>query len=127
MRKIFILFIILLSFYTSYAQSSRNVNDNQQLRGSQISGATDFIENLTVYPNPVIDILKVSFKTGRKGIAVVSLYNNIGKQIFSQESLIEQGNNLITIDVRSKAIEPGIYFLQCVVEKEIVTRKLIVK
>ena len=85
------------------------------------------IDNVTVYPNPVVDLLKVSFKSNRNSTAVISLFNNIGKQVLSQESLVETGNNLLTLDVRTKAVEPGIYFFQCVVENEVITRKLIIK
>jgi hypothetical protein len=131
MRKIFLLLFILVSVYTSDAQSVRNVVESSQLRNTQPSSvftaSDNLIENLNVYPNPVIDMLKVSFKSSRRSSTVISLFNNIGKQVFSQESLVEQGNNLISIDIRSKSIEPGIYFIQCVVEKEVFTRKLIVK
>ncbi len=131
MRKITLLSIIFLTVFLASAVSAGNFADNQQNINSQnssdISAPTGVIDNLSVYPNPVVDLLKISFKSSRKGKAVVSLFNNIGKQVYNQESTVEQGNNLISIDVRSKAIEPGIYFVQIVVDTEIVTRKLIVK
>lgn len=131
MRKTFLLFIIFLSVYSLNAQSAKNVYDNQQLKNSQVLSSVNttdnYIDNLTVYPNPVTDVLKISFKSDKKSMANVSLFNNIGKQVFSQESLVDLGNNLILIDVRSKAIEPGIYFVQCLFENKIFTRKLIVK
>lgn len=85
------------------------------------------IENMSVYPNPVVDLLKVTFKSNLSGVIEVVIFNNIGKRVYSKESAIETGNNVISIDIRSKAIEPGIYFIQCVAEKEVFTRKLIVK
>lgn len=131
MRKIFLLSVILFSFYFLNAQSSRGLIDNQANRNTQFSPVnktTDVvIDNITVYPNPVADMLKVSFKSSRNSKAAISLFNNIGKQVFSQESDVDQGNNLFVIDIRNKAIEPGIYFVQCLVEDEIFTRKLIVK
>lgn len=131
MRKIFLLYIIFLTVYSLNAQPPGNVYDNQQHKNTQalssLSINDDFIENLTVYPNPVTDVLKISFKSEKKSMANVSLFNNIGKQVFSQESLVDLGNNLILIDVRSKAIEPGIYFVQCLFENKIFTRKLIIK
>jgi len=131
MKKIFLLFSIFLSVFAATAQYSRYGNENLQAKGSQITSSvssTDgMIENITVYPNPVIDVLKVTFKSNRNSIAVVSLFNNIGKQVYSQESEVQAGNNIVSIDIRSKAIEPGIYFAQIMVGKEVVTRKLIVK
>lgn len=113
------------------AQSTRLGNDNMQVRNSQSianGNAIDgVIESVTVYPNPVVDVLKVSFRSSRKSMAVISLFNNIGKEVYSQESEVIQGNNIVSIDIRSKAIESGIYFVQCLVENEICTRKLIVK
>lgn len=131
MKKISLLYIIFLTVFLATTLSAGNVADNQQninvQNTSGISVSNDFIDNLAVYPNPVVDILKVSFKSSKKSKAVISLFNNIGKQVYSQESSVEQGNNLFSIDVRSKAIEPGIYFVQIVVETEVFTKKLIVK
>lgn len=131
MKKIFLLFTICISVLAASAQYSRIGNENMQAKNSQITSSfnnTDgFIENITVYPNPVIDVLKVTFKSNHRSIAVLSLFNNIGKQVFTQESEVEPGNNIISIDIRNKAIEPGIYFIQCTAENEKFTRKLIVK
>ena len=131
MKKIFILSIIYLAAFTVSAQSARLLTESQSNKNSVansiISNSEVSIENLSVYPNPVVDMLKISIKSTRRANAVISIFNNIGKQVYSQESSIDQGNNLLNIDVRSKAIEPGIYFIQLVVEKEIITRKLIVK
>ncbi|MFA5973110.1 MAG: T9SS type A sorting domain-containing protein [Lentimicrobiaceae bacterium] len=131
MKKIFLLFVIMLSVFAASAQYSMNGNENLKGTSSQLSATFNaedgFIENITVYPNPVVDMLKVSFKSSRRSTAMVSLYNNIGKQVYSQETAVEPGNNVVSIDIRSKAIEPGIYFVQCTAENEKFTRKLIVR
>ena len=131
MKKIIILFIILASVFTASAQYSWNGIENNAVKTSFSSpvALTDgsIIENITVYPNPATDMLKVSFKSDQNNIAVVSLFNNIGKQAFSQESEVVTGTNIISIDIRSKGIEPGIYFVQLKIGREVATRKLIVK
>ncbi len=127
MKKTFLLFIIALSVSMVSAQSSKTGYDSQQYRTSSIYSQEGLIENIAVYPNPVFEVLKISFKSTRKSVAVISIFNNIGKQVYTQETGIDPGNNLISIDIRSKAIEPGIYFIQCVAEKEVYNRKLIVK
>src|SRR5665811_2284025 len=112
MKKILLLSIILISVFAARSQTSRNGTDNLQFKNQQASSVystDDFIENITVYPNPVIDMLKVTFKSSRKSFAVITIFNNIGKQVISQEYPVEQGNNIISVDIRSKAIEPGIY------------------
>lgn len=130
MRKIFLLFAICLFVYLANAQSVKNVFDSQHGRTLQQNlgiAPEDIIDNISIYPNPVVDVLRISFRSSRKSIGVISLFNNIGKQVFNQENLVENSTNLFTVDVRNKAIEPGIYFVQIVVEKEVFTKKIIVK
>jgi hypothetical protein len=131
MKKIFLLSIIFVTVLSVNAQTFRTSSENHlyknSLSTSSVSTTDNFIDNLSVYPNPVVDILKISFKSGQKSKAVILLFNNIGKQVFTQESDVVPGSNLFSIDVRNKSIEPGIYFVQIVVENEVLTRKLIVK
>ncbi len=131
MKKIFLLSIIFATLLSVHAQSINNVADNQfnknSLSSTFVSSKDNFIDNLSVYPNPVVDLLKISFKSGYKSIATISFFNNIGKQVFVQESDVVPGNNLFSIDMRNKSIEPGIYFVQIAVQSEVLTRKLIVK
>jgi len=130
MKKIFLLSIIFVTVLSVNAQTFRNGSENQLAKNSlssTVSSTDNFIDNLSVYPNPVVDLLKISFKSGQRSKAVISLFNNIGKQVFVQESDVVPGNNLFSIDMRNKSIESGIYFVQIVVESEVITRKLIVK
>ncbi len=131
MKKIFLLFAIVTSVFAASAQYSRVGNENMTGKNSQIStsvaSSEGLIENITVYPNPVVDVLKIAFKGNGSGLTVISLFNNIGKQVYSQQSEVTPGNNIFSIDIRSKAIEPGIYFVKCAADDQIITRKLIVK
>ncbi|MDO9256829.1 MAG: T9SS type A sorting domain-containing protein [Bacteroidales bacterium] len=132
MKKILLLFVITISIFSVTAQSSKNrAADNLQLKSSQhtsdIASVEGFIDNITVYPNPVVEELKIAFQSSQRGLAVVSFFNNIGKPVFKQESEVESGHNIISIDIRSKSIEPGVYFIQLVSEGQTITRKLIVK
>jgi len=131
MKKILLLIILSISILSTQAQSSRNKPDNQQVKTIQYASNTasteGFIENITVYPNPVVDELKISFKSNHRNLSTVSLFNNIGKLVYTQGADVEPGNNIISIDIRSKSIDPGVYFVQIVIEKQSFTRKLIVK
>jgi hypothetical protein len=131
MKKILLLSIIIISLFSAAAQSFKNRPDNLQPKPPQLTAniaVTDgFIENITVYPNPVVDELRIAFKSSQRSLAVVSFFNNIGKPVFRQESEVEPGNNIILIDIRSKSIEPGVYFVQLVSDGQTITRKLIVK
>jgi len=132
MKKIFLLSFIIASFLAVNAQTARNSSSLLPLKSSfQASAfqasAEGNIESLAIYPNPVVDQLKISFRSSHKSIADISIFNNIGKQVFTQQSEVEPGQNFFTIDVRNNSIEPGIYFVQIVSENEKNTRKLIVK
>jgi hypothetical protein len=131
MKKILILCFILVSSFSVIAQYPSNSAENQATKNSRVApivqAPDEFIENFSIYPNPVMDVLKVTFKSNRKSLSEISLFNNIGKQVYTQESVVEPGNNIISIQVKNKMICPGIYFLQFVAEKEVFTYKLIVK
>jgi len=131
MKKILLLIILSISILSTQAQALRNKPDNHQVKTIQYASNTasteGFIENITVYPNPVVDELKISFKSNHRNLSTVSLFNNIGKLVYTQGADVEPGNNIISIDIRSKSIDPGVYFVQIVIEKQSITRKLIVK
>ena len=131
MKKILLLLVISLSLFSATAQSLRNTADNFQFKSSQLTtnafSADGAIENLAVYPNPVVDELKITFRSSQRSMAMVSLFNNIGKQVYKQETDIQPGNNIISINIRSKSIEPGVYFIQLFAENQTITRKVIVK
>ena len=131
MKKILLLCIIIVSAYSVIAQYSAKTIENQVTKNSRVASIAlapgGFIDNFSIYPNPVMDLLKVTFKSDRKSMAEISLFNNIGKLVYTQESVVEPGNNIISIEFKNKMIDPGIYFLQFIAEKEIFTYKLIVK
>ena len=131
MKKIFLLLIISFSILSATAQYAGSRADNMQVKTSPLASNVVLkdgtIDNITVYPNPVVNELKISFKSSQRSFAEVSLFNNIGKQVFKQETNVEPGNNIISIDIRSKSIEPGVYFIQLFAENQTITRKLIVK
>ncbi len=131
MKKILLLCIIIVSAYSVIAQYSAKTIENQVTKNSRVASIAlapgGFIDNFSIYPNPVMDLLKVTFKSDRKSMAEISLFNNIGKLVYIQESVVEPGNNIISIEFKNKMIDPGIYFLQFIAEKEVFTYKLIVK
>jgi hypothetical protein len=130
MKKILLLFTILASVIAASAQYPNSGYENNVAKSSQVSSVIQgngIVENVSVYPNPVVELLKVSFRSNRNGSATISLFNNIGKLVYSQDFEVVPGSNIISIDIRSKAIEPGVYFIQCKADKDLITRKLIVK
>lgn len=74
--------------------------------------------NVKVYPNPVNDILTISFE---HGISSVSIYNLLGQEIFTKSI----NANETTIDVSNLAT--GTYLVKVQVDNEVKTLKVIKK
>lgn len=131
MKKILLLIIISISIFSAKAQITKNRSENTQYKSPQLAVNSSFtdgiIDNVSVYPNPVVDELKISFKSSQRSSVVISLFNNIGKPVFKQQSEVDAGNTIISIDIRSKSLEPGVYFVKLLAENQTITRKLIVK
>ena len=83
-------------------------------------GIGDFTETNTVkvYPNPVNDILNISFE---QGISSVSIYNLLGQEVFTKSI----NANETTIDVSNFAA--GTYLVKVQVDNEVQTLKVIKK
>ncbi|MCB9204799.1 MAG: T9SS type A sorting domain-containing protein [Flavobacteriales bacterium] len=77
---------------------------------------------LSVYPNPVIDEINIAAKDVDEEI-MVTLYNMEGKKVIEQS--FEPGD--ITIDVASKSLNTGIYFLTMESGGNTTTKKLLIK
>lgn len=130
MKKILLPLVILIPIIQATGQPTRSTGNSQTPKNNVVTSATIqdvVLDNITFYPNPVVDILRVSFRSNSTATVEISLFNNIGKQVYTQMSAAETGNNTISIDVRSKAIVPGIYFIKLKSESDSFTRKLIVK
>ena len=77
---------------------------------------------LSVYPNPVIDEINIAAKDVDEEI-MITLFNVEGKKVIEQS--FEPGD--ITIDVASKSLNSGIYFLQMEADGNTTVKKLLVK
>lgn len=131
MKKIILLFAISLSVFTSGVYASGYSKIPGPVKSSQFNVSEQVrdnsINNVSVYPNPVSDILKISFKSNNQNKAVITLFNTIGNQVVTDQTEVNEGNNLFSIDIRKNAIAPGVYFVRLAVENEVFLRKLVVK
>jgi len=73
-------------------------------------GNIDNIANFNVYPNPADNELFVEFNGETQEDFIISLYDIIGKNIFTQKFSAVNGNNKLKIDCSS--FESGLYFLK---------------
>ncbi len=67
------------------------------------------INDLSIYPNPVKDVLNINFKSSKSHLGEVVIYNQLGQQIRKSNISINSGNNNIAFECNG--IEPGLYFL----------------
>jgi CubicO group peptidase (beta-lactamase class C family) len=75
----------------------------------------------SIYPNPIKDILMISYKLIRGEKTELRIFNAIGRQVF--KSVISSGNN--TIDINQ--FESGIYFVQLQLGEKVFTQKIIIQ
>jgi len=129
MKKIFLLTLLLALFTAAHSQSGKpeTLQSKENHMTASFPAVYDNIESILVYPNPVVDVLKISMKSSRADLATITLFNNIGKPVYEQKSNLEPGTNLLSIEAKKIGLYPGVYFLQLYTDNERVTRKIIVK
>ena|SRR6218665_107760 len=100
-----------------------NTNDNQAYGSLACPDGTLAVENftsgtVTIYPNPVNDILNVSFDAA---INAVSIYNVLGQEVLAKTLNAKEGK----IDV--SGLYPGTYIVKIATEGQVKTLKVIKK
>ncbi|MDP1622318.1 MAG: T9SS type A sorting domain-containing protein [Bacteroidales bacterium] len=87
---------------------------------------TSEIDPVTVYPNPVEDIVKISLILTHNAFVSVDITNLIGKRLISlNKGTMNAGSQQISIDASN--LSAGIYFVTVRLNGQIFTRKLIVE
>lgn len=76
-----------------------------------------FLDTISIAPNPVVNLLKVSLKEGF--LKQVVIFDINGKIVYSKKS----NQNKMTINFENKS--QGMYFLRIISDKEIQTKKII--
>jgi hypothetical protein len=75
--------------------------------------------SLIVYPNPVKDVLHIDNRS--EGLDEILIYDCIGNLILHEKNL----GSIVTVGV--KELSPGIYFLKCLTNENVVTGRIIVE
>jgi hypothetical protein len=83
--------------------------------GVENNNVTD-LNRLIVYPNPVDEVLKITFQSDivLTGIASVELFEPAGRIVNSTESIIESG--LLELELDVGALPRGFYFLNVIID-----------
>lgn len=74
-----------------------------------------FINSIQVYPNPINNILNISFNSKIKNNISVRVYDILGKSLFVTNENIESGVNSMAIDFST--FDRGVYLIQIKDEK----------
>jgi hypothetical protein len=83
-------------------------------------------ESLLIYPNPVVDMAKVSLNLNQPANVLVEITNLIGQRVLSlKKGSMDSGLQQFTVDVRH--LSAGVYFITVIVNGEKFTRKMIVE
>jgi hypothetical protein len=84
-------------------------------------------EFFSIYPNPVEDVLNIYIHNTSDESSMVLLTDVAGKVVYSQQLQLKKGDNNLSIPVSSMNVESGIYFVQLKNERQIITKKLLLK
>jgi N-acetylneuraminic acid mutarotase len=80
---------------------------------------------LTVYPNPAIGVLKLSYNQRKTNLFSIKLYNINGELVKSYTNLTTTRSGIITIDV--KTLASGVYILRFITKDITLNQKLVIK
>lgn len=101
---------------------SGNINYTPSAVGLKSSNAAQLF--CEAAPNPAVDFATVSFTTRESGKVSITVFNELGQQVFiAAEENITAGKHSYTIDLSS--LESGMYFYSVRLNNSVVTRKLI--
>jgi hypothetical protein len=78
---------------------------------------------ITVYPNPATDNVKIKFENVEEGPAQVRIMNINGQVVLDQRINIDNTD----VNVKLPDLKAGIYFVNIISEKAMLTRKLVVQ
>jgi len=97
-----------------YSEYSQQVVVMKSVTGTDIINKSE----LKVFPNPVKDVLKISFGNPVKGNLQLEIMNITGKQVLTS-LLSGEGFNQTSIDVKS--LHSGIYFVRITAGKQLIS------
>jgi hypothetical protein len=84
-------------------------------------------DNVNIYPNPTSGNLSIDFKLEKASLIDITLYDINGKKVFSSKlKYYPSGVNSENLNL-SKYTTKGIYFLDINIEKNKMTKKILIK
>lgn len=93
-----------------------------------VVGIKDFnlINTVSIFPNPTKEFVQVIFNSKKAGNLAYLIKDVNGKLILSNNFNANTGKNVFVIDLRSNQLTKGIYFVELLMNSQLVTQKLVV-
>ncbi len=106
--------------------------DNIRFREAEVTSTNDLIDgfttkNITVFPNPTIEKLQISFEAKKAQKGELALTDMQGRMVYRQNLSIGAGKNNLSLNIREKKINAGVYMLTLFSEGEQKQTKLVVQ
>lgn len=120
-----------VTFYAAYNFANSNgstsgdviVADTYVVSAASLGISEAQLEALSVYPNPVIDYINVATKDVDEEI-MITLFDVQGRKVIAEK---HDGGADIKVDVKSKSLNTGVYFMQIEIDGKSTIKKLLVK
>ncbi len=106
----------------SYWGTTRNFTTLASRQGDQ---EPESKTSLSVYPNPGNGIFRIYGEGFRGFNSTINILNAIGQQVYTQNSVIPEGELSLSIDLQQ--LPAGIYFLQVITSGETVVKRLVIQ
>lgn len=87
---------------------------------TSVDKPTNPINDITIYPNPAKDFIKVKIEIANiAGKATFELYDITGRKVISKKMAVEQS---VPVELNLSEIRPGIYLLKVTLERDNLNR-----
>jgi hypothetical protein len=84
--------------------------------------------NLTLFPNPAVDVLNISYTLTEKSSVSLRLLSVIGKVVSEQLTPDqESGTYDVSIPIASMNVSKGIYFVEMIVNEKRVVKRIVLE
>lgn len=83
------------------------------------------LQNLSVSPNPAVNMLNVNFNLAYTGDVTVSLFDMSGKRVFSDKNSAFRGTYNNNIDISN--LSKGVYILNVVSDRKTESKRVVIK
>ncbi|MGB0166600.1 MAG: CHRD domain-containing protein [Luteibaculum sp.] len=119
---------------SAYVRVSTMQNPNAELRGNlnrnyretqttSIRKNGDLLAGLRMVPNPAGDVVDLQLQSKSNTLASITIFDRIGKRVFSVNTSLRQGNNIVKLDL--SGLERGYYLLNVNANSSVVSDKFI--